>query len=548
MEQQNRASAGEGDQNQRRRWLPLLLLLFFLALITSSIVGYILGRNAGPAPLGQIVDTILLAPDDKAAETAFHLTGRVAYTDGTPAAGRTLELHSDPITAVTDSKGGFLFSKVPEGSHTVYVQNPDGSLGAKREIQVARHSNTDTVTIDQLDDGKYVIELAIDVRVLEIEIELDADQLYINPDRITYATREGVVTTPSGSASVKDGVIVTPNGSVFLPDGHIVFAGGEKNDPTYIIKKDDTVIVDQPLTTGDAVVAPDGTVTLPDGTVIEPGGQIKTPEGEIKDPGEGGVIVAEQDVRPIGGDNSQSGESETTSEAEDPSEADEPAGPAEPEPKPDPAPAETEPETPGQAESDGSAEVPAPGPTEPSAPDGSSDSGSANPERPTDSDSSNDPSEPTRDQGELHVLNQKKDGNFESWTQNSILDLFYNRTTGQTEKIAPGSSGYYLFQLQNTRKMPLTVTLSIAEEEGVPHVPLKFTLHPQGKNRDGVSGSLELGKVLTLQTVISAKSSEVYELDWEWPYEGNDKLDTAAGSQGGQYTLKLTIHAEEGGQ
>ena len=48
------------NKKKKLRWLPVLFLLTFL---TSCIAGYILGKNAGSVPTGQIIDTILLSPE-----------------------------------------------------------------------------------------------------------------------------------------------------------------------------------------------------------------------------------------------------------------------------------------------------------------------------------------------------------------------------------------------------------------------------------------------------------------------------------------------------
>ena len=63
----------------------------------------------------------------------IHLSGIVAYTDGTPAAGRRLELHSDPITTVSDSKGGFLFPNVPQGEHTISILTDEGEVQVQKD-------------------------------------------------------------------------------------------------------------------------------------------------------------------------------------------------------------------------------------------------------------------------------------------------------------------------------------------------------------------------------------------------------------------------------
>lgn len=517
MELPDRTSLQEEEQKSRRRWLLLLLLL--LLLITSTIVGFILGRQAGPGPLGQVIDTILLTPepDIPAAQTMFHLSGSVFYSNGSPAAGHTLELHSDPVTAVTDSKGGFLFANIPEGAHSITVLNADGSVAARRDVDVMRSSDSKNVSLDLRDNGKYVIELSIDVRVLEIKIQLDTGELYINPD-FSYATADGTVITPSGTASIQEGVIVSPGGNVYLPDGNIVFPGGSKNDPAYILQPDDTLIVSTGIVSGEISVAPDGTVSLPDGTVIEPGGLITTPDGGTKTPGDTGVIVDNAEAIPIGGQPREPQSEETPPES-----------------------SAAQPSRPSQDASSETGSAVSPQPEESSGNDAATQ-----PDQPDTPDSGEPDTPPITDEDSFQVSAENKDGGFTAWEQHCIIDLFYNRATGQVETIAPGSGGYYLFQLKNTRKKNVTVTLSMEEEDGSSHIPLQFTLRPRDQETGGSSGSLVAGHSLSLQTEIAAQTDTVYQLDWEWPFNsGNDEADTAAGLQGGAYMLKLVIHAQE---
>lgn len=187
---------------------------------------------------------------------------------------------------MSDSAGGFLFPNIPQGEHTIYVLDGSGSVALQRDIEIVRSSEARAVAIDLQDNGKYVLELSLDIRALEIEIELDAQSLNINPERITYATYGGLVTTPAGTASVRDGAVVTPGGNVYLPDGTIVLPGGAKTDPAYLIEPTENVLMNQPVVTEGISVAADGTVTLPDGAVIEPGGTI-TPPRSAKDTGAG---------------------------------------------------------------------------------------------------------------------------------------------------------------------------------------------------------------------------------------------------------------------
>ena len=546
------ASSYQEDHDNKRRWLPLVLIVLFLAVLKSSLAGYILGKQAGSAPLGQIIDTILLTPEETAVQTAFHLAGKVVYSDGTPAAGRILELHSDPVTTVSDSQGGFLFPHVAEGKHTIMVVNQDGSVAAQQNIQVSRTEGSRTAAIHLVEGNQYVIELSVDVRVLEIEIQLEEGELHIDLEQFSYSTSEGYVYTPAGSASISDGVIVTPAGNVYLPDGQIVFPGGSQNDPTQILLPDDTLLTNEPLTAGEIAVAPDGTVSLSGGTQIQPGGQIQMPDGQLQMPGETGVIVNTEIVTPIGstpGANTTSDGAKTEPESLPPAQpdAETPAGPTE-ETEPPAGPTE-ETQPPASDEKPPVVAPPVQEPVTPILPPTTPEEQPQEPENPSGGGGgggggggSVTPPPPTEDKGQLAISAENGSG-FEAWTQHRSIDLFYNREIQATERIAPGSSGYYLFRLQNTRQEPLKLVLSLAAEESAPYLPLNFTLHPQGK-ASGVSGMLAKEEVLQLQTTIDSGADIIYQLDWEWPFNGHDAADTEAGQQGGRYTLLLTIYAE----
>lgn len=151
--------------------------------------------------------------------------------------------------------------------------------------------------------------------------------------------------------------------------------------------------------------------------------------------------------------------------------------------------------------------------------------------------------------GSLSVYGENRGGNLVQWVQNSTIDLFYNRTSGMQEKIAPGSAGYYRFQLQNTLSSKLNVTVTL--RESALHLPLAFTLTPvdEGGNKlaeGAVSGTLSTKGGLSLKAEVGAKAIAGYQLDWVWPAEGNDALDTQIGSGDNlAYFLSMIIHAEQ---
>ena len=410
-----------------------------------------------------------------------------------------------------------MFDNVPQGEHTVSILNEDGTTAAKRAIRIARDKDAAGASVELQENGTYTVELSVDIRVLEIQIQLDAQTLTIHPD-FSYGTKDGMVTTPAGTASVKDGVIVTPQGNVFLPDGSVVLPGASKTDATHVVLPDDTLLINEPVSRDGIDVSPQGVVTLPDGTVIEPGGHIKTPGGKQKIPDETGVIVIEGMVTPIGEDT--------------PEKPSAPSSPGEPPSGPDSSSVPSTPQTSASSE-------------EPSRPQ--------EPSKPSEPDEPGVPSEPSvpdvPDDGTLSAYGQNVGGSYTEWTQDRTIDLFYNRTSGERDTIAPGSSGYYLFRLQNNRRSELRIQVDLSESRV--HLPLSFTLTPLDAHGHKISGKAAAGSLkgdgITLNTAIEAGSAVTYRLDWVWPAEGNDETDTVAGSGAGlSYTLSMTIRAEEG--
>lgn len=439
----------------------------------------------------------------------MHLTGRVVYSDGAPAANCTLELHSDPATAITDVDGRFLFPNVPFGEHTLLVRGQGGSVAAQRAVKLNQEQAQQGVAISQQDTGDYAITLSVDIRVLEIQVELNEDQLYLLSDHCTYANETGWITTPEGIASIQEGVVVTPSGSIHLPDGAIVIPSAD--GVAAVILPDDTVLYpEHPIVSGDSTILPNGTVNLPDGVQIAPDGSVKAPDGTASIPNTGGIVTGNGTVIPIGGKRDP-GATEPPAEPSASSGADTP-----PFSRPESSSASSRGDSASSSGSSGGGG----GHT------GGNGSSSSEPEGP----------------GILTVQGETgATGSYVSWTQVSTLDLFYNRTSGRPDRIAPGSSGFYRFRLQNTRASALDITLILSEQEV--HLPLSITLSPLGQDIQA-SGSIVDGS-LVLHTVLPANAQATYQLEWEWPLEGNDSMDTVAGSSGADYTLSLTIHAEE---
>ena len=271
-------------------------------------------------------------------------------------------------------------------------------------------------------------------------------------------------------------------------------------------------------------VSAEGEVILPDGTVINPDG-IKKPDGSIVKPEEAYQVKTEEK-------KSGTDINETPKPSENPSETPE------------------QQETPGDGRED----------TADSGPTGNTPGNSGNTDTNNGSGPSNTPSQnpggentdtpsnkpQPEDSGGLRAEGQNAAG-WMSWESQSSIDLFYDRTGGKEKKIQPGSKGYYLFRLSNTRLKDLRLTISLTE--GSVHIPLKFTLTPLDKKNRKLTDRSVKGNVvngaLVLEGTVTAGAETTYQLDWEWPFDGNDEMDTAAGRDGGKYILNIQILAEE---
>ena len=513
MKQQNlnnNTPLQEEKNKKRSIFLLLLVLLLILALFTSVMVGFLIGRNTDPYR-GQIIDTIVLGPDQN---RALHVSGQVLYTDGSPYANGRVEMRSEPRVTTTDSRGRFFYESAEPGTHTLSVLDESGKALADCEFTISRNTEGQPINIKKQADGKYAVELSVNVRFIELAVELDAggNSLKLVPEKSTALEDDGTLVMGKKTLNVEDGAVVLPSGTVVLSDKTVIV-------PENLILPDNNVtpIPQEGYTsTNGEKVEGDGKVTLADGTEIIRG-EVKKPDGTIVRPEEPYQIhssIKSDDSKSEENNNSSSSNSAATrpqNSGTQQSGETQPAGPSGPE---------------GNPGGDNPVSTP-PEPTDPSKP--------VNPPG---------PSEP-EDQGMLTAEGENA-GGWMVWKSQSSIDLFYNRTGGPAEKIQPGSSGFYRFRLKNTRSKELQITVTLSEDRL--HIPLKFTLTPldaQGhKSGKGVAGSVVNG-TLVLESSIGAKTESDYQLDWEWPLEGSDKADTSAGLDGGDYIMSIQILAKE---
>lgn len=496
------------EHSNTQKYIPLLLILLLLALISSCIVGYILGKNTLPDSAGQIMDTFFLKQTDQPVESVFHLTGQILLSDGTPYANGIVQLHSEVQETRTDAQGHFSFFHVEKGTHTVSVIDENGSVLSECQIDLSTETDNAGVRIQEQSAGQYFVEIAADVRLLEVVLEIATDHshLSLQSDRVTYVTSDGKVVTPTGEVSYLDGTVITPGGTVITTDGTIIVPNSSGSlGIAFITPGEEVIYPDKGTTLPDGSVISDaGAITLPNGTMItmHNGTRITTPEGLTILPEQSGVFISP--------DNSIShiGQTDSSSTAAD----------------------------------SGSGAVSANN-------TGSSTSGSGSGgTTPSGEGSTNDP-----DNEPSVVPTPEPTGpipNFSTgWTQGAQIDLFANRTDqSTTEKLLPGATGYYPFALENNNRFAIDYTLSV--REGSLHIPMRFRIVEVG------STTQILTDWWTTQTQPAAESAVVrlpanetvrYYLEWEWPYEsGSDLEDTRIGTDSDHiYTVHLSIHAEQ---
>lgn len=83
-----------------------------------------------------------------------------------------MELHSDPMTTITDSQGRYAFFDVPYTSHELIVKTPDGEKIAEFELNFSEGEEFST----DLTDSGVNITYTRSTETVNIEVKLIPDQ------------------------------------------------------------------------------------------------------------------------------------------------------------------------------------------------------------------------------------------------------------------------------------------------------------------------------------------------------------------------------------
>lgn len=528
----------EPKQGKRHIFLSLAVVVMAVFVATSGLVGFRLGRNAA-ASTGALVDTIVLSPDQSlaqgGAETTHFLSGRLLRENGDPCKAATVRLLESGKADETDDRGKFFFSDVQTGENTLEIVDTAGALLGRSTLTLEFQEGA------ALAAGENSLTLPQDVRMLELTLTLDPEQQSVSFDESASCavTVEGTLVNFSGQALTlsADSASVVPGGDIVTDEGYVLLPSkalaitpwGGRQDLTPLVtpneaEQTESVVEEEPVSSeGSAVpgvsVDEEGGVTLENGVEIQPGGVVLVPDEEPVGPTENVVLIPSD------------GAAEILPELP---EVYEPAATPEPTVAPTKPPVSSTISPPGNGGLNSEAVAEDASPTaEPT-------------ETPT--------PEPTATPEPLSI----------SWSQQSMVDLFKNRTSGEelgnqmvngkeVPVIAPGSSGYYDFNLKNDADYNIRFTLSISE--GSFHLPILYSVRDletnyvyQGGSKVNTDGSAISTDYITLPP----HSERSYRLGWNWqtddwlaPWWDNEFDTAAAGRKDRTYMVSVGIQAEQ---
>ena len=83
------------------------------------------------------------------------------------------------------------------GEHQIRILDRTGNVLGERKVNLFSAQAESGVNVSLQQNGQYTIEVAVDVRLMEVAIELDEknNSLYINPEKLTYLTSDGRLVT-----------------------------------------------------------------------------------------------------------------------------------------------------------------------------------------------------------------------------------------------------------------------------------------------------------------------------------------------------------------
>lgn len=120
------------------------------------------------------------ASDSAAVSNSVTMRLNVVDEKDGPMTNTTIELHSTPKTAVTDSAGNAAFTDVEFGTHTVYVKNADGAVLASRSFELVS-GNSVSINGDRITALKGS-DITLKIKIVNGEIHFESIVLNSYPE------------------------------------------------------------------------------------------------------------------------------------------------------------------------------------------------------------------------------------------------------------------------------------------------------------------------------------------------------------------------------
>ena len=119
------------------------------------------------------------------------------------------------------------------------------------------------------------------------------------------------------------------------------------------------------------------------------------------------------------------------------------------------------------------------------------------------------------------------------------LEIFKNAAFQMEEKIAPGSSNVYQFVVHNSTNARIKYDINMIEVNDK-NITMLYRL----KKNDSyvISNWVSVNDLKNITSTLDSSNSDTYQLEWKWPYEGNDNIDTLAGTSiDSNYKLNINV-------
>lgn len=519
------------NQGFYRIWI---IVLFLLVAFSSCYLGFILSSFTPPEGDGAIIDTMVLKQPDVDEDMSeellpLSLSGVVCYEDGSTYKGGMVELHNVSKKAEPDSEGRFFFHDIGRTDHIFHVLDANGDVVAKMKLKVSSDIETG-FRLTQTEEDDYELAVASDVILVEIKAIIDqkTGKVMIHEEYLTVVSSTGVVYTSEGLLHEKDDVILTPCGARVYPDGTIIFPSGR------ILLSDGSHY--PPDKSKKAAALKDLYLKDRDLDITN----VSSNTGGNNNIGVNPVIPGSND------DNSNSNEQKSTS-------------PDEPE--------ETEGQTHALIVKGGSGTgnykegtrvtIKAKAPKEGYVFHSWSGAGSNIDDATSAKTKITMPNYelvvtanyveeeidfPTDEQPTVYEGTESDPA--KSWTQLSTIKLFGEGNT----KLYPGIKGSYQFRVSNPNSYDISFIMSLDEAN---HSAGKLPLIYRLKRGDSyIAGDINTWLTpiqMSIDAVnITSGTSDNFTLEWQWPYNGNDALDTAIGSSADkEHAVTISMHIEQ---